>query len=75
MDVRYDRVDDVLVAGTLGRGAWVINHASQTIGNQAPQITLPTSLLSYTEDGSPAFPGSGGTITDSDSDYFLQEEN
>lgn len=41
MDVRYDRVDDVLVAGTLGRGAWIINNASQTIGNQAPKITLP----------------------------------
>jgi Ca2+-binding RTX toxin-like protein len=27
-DLKYDRTTDSLVAGTLGRGAWVMNHAS-----------------------------------------------
>ena len=70
MDLRYDRVDDVLIAGTLGRGAWKINNASQTIGNRAPNITVPSAILTYTEDGAPVFPGAGGTIIDSDSTNF-----
>jgi len=30
-DVRYDPTDDVLLAGTLGRGAWTIPNASETL--------------------------------------------
>ncbi|MEP7334545.1 MAG: hypothetical protein ABI717_02080, partial [Actinomycetota bacterium] len=32
MDVRYDATDDVLVAGTLGRGAWTLHNARLALG-------------------------------------------
>ena len=32
MDVRYDAADKVLLAATLGRGAWTIPNADQTLG-------------------------------------------
>ena len=31
-DLRYDTMDDLLLAGTLGRGAWVVENASETLG-------------------------------------------
>ncbi len=39
-DLDYDAADDVLLAGTLGRGAWLMHEASTAIGNlfSAPQV-------------------------------------
>jgi autotransporter-associated beta strand protein len=34
-DLEYNLADDVLVAGTLGRGAWTISNASTVVANQA----------------------------------------
>ena len=33
MDLRYDATDDVLVAGMLGRGAWMVSNLSQRFGS------------------------------------------
>jgi photosystem II stability/assembly factor-like uncharacterized protein len=31
-DLDFDRADDVLIAGTMGRGAWKLRHASDVVG-------------------------------------------
>jgi hypothetical protein len=31
-DLEYDAADNVLVAGTMGRGAWLVNNATTTLG-------------------------------------------
>lgn len=70
MDLRYDRTDDLLVAGTLGRGAWRVPAASQTLGNQPPVVTAGSATLSYTENAAPTRLAVDGTITDVDSANF-----
>ncbi len=70
MDLRYNRADNVLIAGTLGRGAWKIPNASATLGNQAPTLLLPSSILTHTEGGSSTLVGTGAVITDVDSANF-----
>ena len=34
-DLHYDRTDDVLLAGTFGRGAWTIARASETLAHES----------------------------------------
>ena len=41
-DLRYNAVDDVLIAGTLGRGAFKVNNASQTLVNQPTPNLIDT---------------------------------
>jgi Ca2+-binding RTX toxin-like protein len=38
-DLRYDSTDDVLIAGTVGRGAWTISQVSNTIAAD-PTLTV-----------------------------------
>lgn len=56
-DSKYDPIDDVLVAGTLGRGAWTLAAASTAIAtasgggpvagaNTAPVLKVPATLTS-----------------------------
>lgn len=43
MDLRYDAADDLLVAGTLGRGAWTLSNPSQALSgafNGAHRVVL-----------------------------------
>ncbi len=70
MDLRYNVADNVLIAGTLGRGAWRIPNASGTIGNQAPNVTVPSTVLAYRENGAVQFAGAGGSVSDTDSSNF-----
>lgn len=42
MDLEYDRYDDVLLVGTLGRGAWLLNDFSGTV--QVPVPPLPGAV-------------------------------
>jgi hypothetical protein len=39
-DLQYDRRDDVLVAGTLGRGAWTVPGVAADVGAQVPVLRL-----------------------------------
>ncbi len=70
-DMDYDAVDDVLVIGTLGRGAWLFQNASQvgTAVNPLPPAPTPTVLVALgdTIDG-----GSGNdTILGADGDDLI----
>ena len=39
-DLRYDHIDDVLIAGTLGRGVWLYENASSLVPEPANSILL-----------------------------------
>lgn len=41
-DMEYNQADDVLVVGTLGRGAWLVPVASSQIFGQAGALAMPT---------------------------------
>ena len=45
-DLRYDPSDDLLVAGTFGRGAWTLAHPELTMPKFLPQLSIsdPTVL-------------------------------
>ncbi|MEZ6127297.1 MAG: proprotein convertase P-domain-containing protein [Planctomycetaceae bacterium] len=47
-DMEYDATDDVLVLGTLGRGAWKLKDASTFL---LPNVVLSTDRLQIPEDG------------------------
>ena len=63
-DLAVDALDDVLVAGTLGRGAWITN-ASGVGGGLDVEVTIAPTALS--EDGVPA-PTSGTARVTRDGD-------
>jgi hypothetical protein len=48
-DLDYDAADDVLIAGTLGRGAWSLSDASQEFGG-VPGIDLSGMTFNATPD-------------------------
>ena len=50
-DMDYDANDDVLVAGTLGRGVWTLPNASEVLGGSTTTPTV-NSVSSSTTDGS-----------------------
>ena len=62
-DMDYDSADDVLVIGTLGRGAWKLNSASTFL---SPQVTL--SVNGPSEDPM-------GTPLDTSDDVFVVTED
>jgi len=66
-DLRYNAADNVLVAGTLGRGAWIMNLASQTFGvNNPPTLALQnqTSVLPENTNTSAALNVADIVVTD-----------
>ncbi len=65
-DLRYDATDDVLVAGVMGRGAWVVNNAHLEVGldNNLPVIADQTFAVN--ENASPTTVV--GTVVASDPD-------
>jgi hypothetical protein len=69
-DVRYDQTDDVLFVGTLGRGAWLLKEASAITKNQSPVLTMPTSILSYTEGSATVRISETASISDPDTQNF-----
>jgi len=68
-DLEYDATDNVLVAGTLGRGAWQINNATTNlgIGAQAPVLDAAGGSLSYTENQAATAIDTVLTASDADS--------
>ncbi len=50
-DLQYDATDDVLVAGTLGRGAWTLSNASSLFDTNAPPV-LTTNAGATVDEGS-----------------------
>ena len=56
-DLAYDDVDDVLVAGTLGRGAWNLMNASDAINFVAPVVTIAQAYVFYNDSGYENFGG------------------
>lgn len=68
-DMRYDSGDDLLVVGTLGRGAWTISNASQQFNSQ-PVVTLPGLVQDYVENAAPISIDANATVADTDSANF-----
>ena len=69
-DLDYDPLDDVLVAGTMGRGAWKLDQVSQQLLSSLPAVTVTVAPTSVVEDGPSnlAFTfartgGAGGSLT------------
>ena len=56
-DLDYDATDNVLVAGTLGRGAWTVSNATVQLGIGAPIIPHPPVVsLDYGDAPDPSYP-------------------
>jgi VCBS repeat-containing protein len=68
-DLEYDATDNVLVAGTMGRGAWQVNNATANLGidNQAPVLNAADGSLSYTENQAATAIDTVLTASDADS--------
>lgn len=70
----YDATDNVLVAGTLGRGVWTVPNLSNFVGDAAPVLDLngpapgEANVVTFTlGGGAVALAAQGATVTDSDS--------
>jgi VCBS repeat-containing protein len=68
-DLDYDAADNVLVAGTFGRGAWQVNNATSNLGisNLAPVLDAAGGSLSYTENQAATAIDTVLTASDADS--------
>lgn len=53
VDLHYNSIDDVLVAGTLGRGAWIVSDASELL--LQPGMTIADSTQFEGDSGSTDF--------------------
>jgi hypothetical protein len=52
-DLEYDAADNVLVAGTMGRGAWLVNNATTNLGiDSQPAGSVAINDVSITEGNS-----------------------
>jgi hypothetical protein len=52
-DLEYDAADNVLVAGTMGRGAWLVNNATTNLGlDSQPAGSVAINDMSITEGNS-----------------------
>lgn len=50
-DLAYDAKDNVLVAGTMGRGAWLVNNATTNLGIDAPPPPSGLALSAASDSG------------------------
>jgi hypothetical protein len=49
-DLEYDAADNVLVAGTMGRGAWLVNNATSNLGlDNAPEIAVSGNAVNIVD--------------------------
>jgi len=64
-DLSYDDVDKVLVAATLGRGAFLLYL------NNPPAVSLPSSGIAYTENDPATILDAAATVTDTESADFV----
>lgn len=72
-DLEYDRADDVLVAGTIGRGSWKLSDAAvELAANIAPTLILPGSAVTYNENTPPVLLDNTAVVIDPDSLNFNQ---
>jgi hypothetical protein len=63
--VTYSQSDDVLVAGTLGRGAFLASNASVFLTPTDPSITIPNNSVTYTTPpGDPLILAPSATVTE-----------
>jgi hypothetical protein len=63
-DMEYNRLAHVLVAGTMGRSAFLLNI------NTSPVVTLPGAAINYLENAPPVLLDPAATVTDSTSANF-----
>jgi len=73
MDLRFDSTDNLLVAATLGRGAWAIPNVSDDIGSQSPVVDLNGQLAGrdidvvFSQGGNPTALATDSIVADPDS--------
>ena len=61
----YNKTDDVLVAGTLGRGAYLLSAASTFLASTTPSITIPSGSVTFnTPPHAPVILATGATVNE-----------
>ncbi|MEK7293684.1 MAG: autotransporter-associated beta strand repeat-containing protein, partial [Nitrospirota bacterium] len=62
LDMDYDATDDVLVVGTLGRGAWKVSGVSTFINTVAVPASIDTDMIRILRSAMAATTFGGGTL-------------